>query len=497
MKEIRVEMGADVPFHNNVDYCVGTGRMGLALHKEYLEQLALVQKTIGFSYIRGHGLFCDDMAIYHEYEEDGVRKAEYNFTYLDRVFDSYLEVGICPFLELGFMPGKMASGTQTQFYWKGNVTPPNEYDRWCHLVQATLHHLMARYGEDEVLSWPIEVWNEPNLTGFWEHADMEEYFKLYERTAYAVKEVHEDLQVGGPAICGGSDEKWMKGFLTHCREKKLPLDFISRHHYTIELPKPDGHYGYTELYTSEYAFGTLRDCRKIIESYEEFKDLPFYITEFNSAYIPNAPIHDTNENAAYLARMLSEIGDYCTGYSYWTFGDVFEEQGVPFTPFHGGFGLVANGGITKPTFWTFAFFKKLKGRCLYRDEQVVVVQKEDGTVCGVAWNLHRETGCEVWECNLHLPADRAEYCCVKKTVDEAVCNPLKAWHDLGEPANPSKEQMELINEAAKPLVTTEHFVPSDDKIDIALSVEKNGVVYFEISEAVIKSDRGFVYGRSE
>lgn len=497
MKEIRVEMGADVPFHNNVDYCVGTGRMGLALHKEYLEQLALVQKTIGFSYIRGHGLFCDDMAIYHEYEEDGVKKAEYNFTYLDRVFDSYLELGIRPFLELGFMPQEMASGTQTQFYWKGNVTPPKEYDRWCHLVQATLRHLMARYGEDEVLSWPIEVWNEPNLTGFWEHADMEEYFKLYERTAYAVKEVHPDFQVGGPAICGGSDEKWMKGFLTRCREKKLPLDFISRHHYTIELPKPDGHYGYTELYTSEYAFSTLRDCRKIIEAYEEFKDLPFYITEFNSAYIPNAPVHDTNENAAYLARMLSEIGDYCTGYSYWTFGDVFEEQGVPFTPFHGGFGLVANGGITKPTFWTFAFFKKLKGRCLYRDEQIVVVQKENGTLCGVAWNLYRETGCEVWECNLHLPVEKAEYCCVKKTVDETVCNPLKVWHDLGEPANPCKEQLELINEAAKPLVTTEHLVPAGNMLDITLAAEKNGVVYFEIAEAVLKSDRGFVYGRSE
>ena len=106
MKEIKLEMGADVPFHNHVDYCVGTGRMGLALHKEYLDQLALVQKTIGFSYIRGHGLFCDDMAIYHEYEEDGVRKAEYNFTYLDRVFDSYLDLGIRPFLELGFMERK-------------------------------------------------------------------------------------------------------------------------------------------------------------------------------------------------------------------------------------------------------------------------------------------------------------------------------------------------------------------------------------------------------
>lgn len=496
MNEVVISMDREVPFNNNVDYCVGTGRMGLALHKEYWEQLALVQKSIGFSYIRGHGLFCDDMAIYQEYKtEDGRTGTEYNFTYLDRVVDQYLELGIRPFLELGFMPEKLASGTQTQFYWKGNVTPPNDYGKWCELVKATLRHLMSRYGEKEVLSWPVEVWNEPNLKGFWEHADMQEYFRLYELTAYAVKEVHPDLQVGGPAICGGSDEKWMTGFLSHCREKGLPLDFISRHHYTTELPVPDGHYGYVELYTSEYAFSTLRDCRKIIDSYEEYKDIPFYITEFNTSYIPTAPLHDTNENAAYLARMLSEIGDYCTGYSYWTFGDVFEEQGVPYTPFHGGFGLVANGCIPKPTFWTFYFYKHLKGTCVFRDEHMVVVRKADGTICGVAWNLTRESGCQEWESCLKLPVKGKSYCCVTKTVDEVVCNPLKVWHDLGEPANPDRGQTELLREAARPLVQTQRLTPVSGRLELTLSVRTNGVLYFEIQEADITSDRGYEYGR--
>ena len=89
--------------------------MGLALTKEYQEQLSLVQKEIGFSHIRGHGLFCDDIGIYQETPEG---ESEYNFTYLDRVMDSYISLGLRPFLELGFMPQKMASGTQTIFYWK-------------------------------------------------------------------------------------------------------------------------------------------------------------------------------------------------------------------------------------------------------------------------------------------------------------------------------------------------------------------------------------------
>ena len=109
-----VEKDTKVPFNNNVAFCVGTGRMGLALQKEYQEQLALVQEEIGFSHIRGHGLFSDDMAIYQEYtDENGKKYAEYNFTYLDLVMDSYRKLHIRPFLELGFMPEKMASGEQT------------------------------------------------------------------------------------------------------------------------------------------------------------------------------------------------------------------------------------------------------------------------------------------------------------------------------------------------------------------------------------------------
>ena len=149
-EKIKIDVTSSIPFNNNVDYCVGTGRLGLALTEEYLSELKFVQDEIGFKYIRGHGLFCDDVAIYHEYEEDGVKKVEYNYTYLDRIFDKYIELNIRPYLELGFMPYEMASGTQTVFYWKGNTTPPKDYKLWTDMVVALLKHLRGRYG-DEVL----------------------------------------------------------------------------------------------------------------------------------------------------------------------------------------------------------------------------------------------------------------------------------------------------------------------------------------------------------
>ena len=128
--------------------------------------------------------------------------------------DSYLEQGIEPFLELGFMPEALATGDQTIFVWKGNVTPPKSYEKWAELVTTTLTHLCDRYGRDRVVNWPVEVWNEPNLPGFWKDADMEEYFKLFKITFKAVKKVDKRFQVGGPAVCGVKDEFWIRSFLS-------------------------------------------------------------------------------------------------------------------------------------------------------------------------------------------------------------------------------------------------------------------------------------------
>lgn len=491
-RTIEIKGTENVAFHNAVDFCIGTGRMGLALHKEYLEQLKIVQEAIGFQHIRGHGLFCDDMAVYQE--------GEYNFTYLDRVMDSYLELGLEPFLELGFMPQKLASGTQTIFYWKGNTTPPKSYEDWKALVQATLRHLMQRYGADRVVTWPIEVWNEPNLPGFWEKADMQEYFKLFRESFYAIKEVDKRFRVGGPAVCGGSDKPWIQGFMEYCRKEKIPVDFVTRHHYTTEFPELVGHYNYAELMKPEDGFENLHSTREIVDSFEEYRGLEIHLTEFNTSYVPNCPLHDTNQNAAYLAHQLSKLGEDNTSYSYWTFGDVFEEQGVAYTPFHGGFGLIANGGIPKPTFWTFVFFKKLKelpGHCVYRDEETIVMKLCNGAYRILAWkeSMHR-TG-QGLKLVYSLPAEAGEYCVLQKLVDEDTCNPLKLWHDLGEPANPTKEQTQLIQEAARPFVSSsrKEVKEGEEKLRLSIELREHAVMYMEVLPVHMVSDPGYSYER--
>lgn len=493
-KNIRINGEESISFYNNVDFCIGTGRLGLGLTAEYLEQLRIVQEEIGFKFIRGHGLFCEDVSIYQEYEENGVKKVEYNYTYIDRIFDAYLRLNIRPFLELGFMPKKMASGTQAIFYWQGNTTPPSDYAKWTDMVVALLKHLRARYGE-EVTKWPIEVWNEPNLPGFWYKADMEEYFRLFKETFTAIKEYDTGFTVGGPAVCGVQDELWIRSFLEFCRENNLKIDFVTRHHYTIEFPERAGHYDYSKLMKAEDGFANLQSTRDIIDSFEEYRGLPIHITEFSTSYTPKGVIHDTNLNAAFIAQQLSRLGDVNESYSYWTFGDVFEEQGVPFTPFHGGFGLVADGCIRKPTFWTFAFYKELKTvaeKCVFRDDSLVVV-KTAGGYAGIAWNLKKSAA------ERRLVFDefsREGYVVVTKTVDEETCNPLKLWHDLGEHAYPSQAELKLLRSADKPQVKSFRPENCDGTVAIELRVNANGVVFFSLDgNSKIVSDRGYDYKR--
>ena len=493
MKTEKLVLNSDnrIPFNNNVDYCVGTGRLGLALTEEYLKELKFVQEMIGFSYIRGHGLFSDDVSIYHEYEEDGETKVEYNYTYIDRIIDSFLSLNIRPYLELDFMPEKLASGTQTIFYWKGNTTPPKDYKKWTDMVVSLLKHLINRYGQ-EVYSWPIEVWNEPNLPGFWLKADKEEYFKLFKETFIAIKRFDNRFKVGGPAICGVKDAEWIKDFLLFCKKENLKPDKITRHHYTVEFPERIGHYDYSKLEDSEMRFDNLKSTRDIADSFDEFRGTPIHLTEFSTSYTPKGVIHDTNINAAYLAEQLSRLGDINEAYSYWTFGDVFEEQGVPDSLFHGGFGMVAAGIIPKPSFWTFYFYKQLKlfgTDCIHRDKSSVIIKNND-EYSGILWNIDREDYAE----EISFPvSDEREYTLITKTVDEVCCNPLKIWHDIGEPPYPAKEETELIKSGSSPLTESRIVKAENGLTKATFDVRKNGVVFFTLKKRAFTPDRGYDY----
>ncbi len=488
-KSIRIRQGDTAPFRNLTCACVGTGRLDLALQEEYQNELSGVLSVCPFELIRGHGIFSDPMGIYQVREDTEGKHVSYCFTYLDRVFDSFLNKGIRPFLELSFMPEKMASGTQTLFYWKANVTPPAEMSEFTTLISKTLEHLIHRYGYQEVAGWPCEIWNEPNLTTFWENADQDAYLELYAAVSRTVKGIIPEMKVGGPVICGGSNAlPWLDAFLSFCRKENLSLDFISRHVYMGQSPEKKGRYLYHRMNTVEDVIREIEGTREVIAHYDYAKHLPLYITEFNTSYNPFCPIHDTVENAAVMARLLSRLGDVCDLYSYWTFGDVFEEQGIPPRLFHGGFGLMAQGNIPKPTLFTFAVYAGLKGTPVYRDDHVLMTKRQDGGYEGILF----QDGTEQITLHITVPVDKS-FLVVFECVDELHGNPLRVWHQMGEPADLSQEQTEILRNAAVPLSGTVLPVMGKEGASFCITLKGQSVVHVRVLPVLPEYDEEYDY----
>jgi xylan 1,4-beta-xylosidase len=186
------------PLNRAFRFSVGSDRAIIHLRPEHQRDLRFLKETCGFEYMRFHGLLNEEMQVV---KVGPTGELVYDWTNVDAVYDFLVrELKIRPIVELGFMPEPLASGKQTIFWWKGNVTAPKSYDQWGHFIEQLTRHLTDRYGAEEVRMWYFEVWNEPNLDGFWP-AGQAEYFKLYEHTAAAIKRVDKGYRVGGPRPC--------------------------------------------------------------------------------------------------------------------------------------------------------------------------------------------------------------------------------------------------------------------------------------------------------
>ena len=334
--------------------CVGAGRANEGLRADWQQQLAYVKKECGFKYIRMHGLLTDDMAVY---KEDGKGNPQYNYMYIDVLFDFLHSIGMKPFVELGFMPGWLASGDKTIFWWKGNVTPPKDYDKWAALVKNLTQHFTERYGEDEVKTWYFEVWNEPNLAGGFWTGTQQDYFKLYAYSAKAIKSVNPAYRVGGPGTAGAA---WEPEMIDYCQKNNVPIDFVSTHSYGVKQGFLDefGNSGTVLNKDPQSVSGDVLQSRKEISDSKK-PNLELHYTEWSASYTPSDPIHDSYHEAAYVLQKLKEVGNAANSMSYWVFTDIFEEAGPRFEPFHGGFGMLSIQGINKPVFYSYQFLNKL------------------------------------------------------------------------------------------------------------------------------------------
>ncbi len=370
------------PVDHFFDFSVGSDYPGTLIRPDSQAQLKTVVDELGFRYIRFHAIFHDVLGIVQV--ENG--KTAYDWTKLDELYDDLLAKHIKPFVELGFTPKALATSQNSIFYWNGNTSHPRP-EGWQSLVDAFIHHIEKRYGNDEVRTWFFEVWNEPNLSGFWEGGDQKAYFELYDLTVKTIKSIDPDLRVGGPSTAGAA---WVPEFLTHVKESGAGVDFVTTHTYGVdggfldEQGKSD-----TKLSASPDAIvGDVRRVREQIAA-SPFPHLPLYFSEWSTSYTPRDSVHDSYISAPYILTKLKACQGFVQGMSYWTYTDLFEEPGPPTAPFQGGFGLLNPEGIRKPAYFAYKYLHALQGDNIATSDPQVMLSAKDGNLTGVVWDFEQ------------------------------------------------------------------------------------------------------------
>jgi xylan 1,4-beta-xylosidase len=432
------------PFPHYWEQMFGSGRAILTLRESYRDDLRTVKQATDFKYVRFHAIFHDDVGIY---DEDKRGNAVYNFSWLDQIYDGLLANGVKPFVELSFMPKKLAARQILHtFSDHANISPPKDYARWDALITAFAQHLIERYGIDEVASWYFEVWNEPNLD-FWGGSPRQAtYWKLYDHTARALKAANPQLRVGGPSTAQAA---WVDAFIRHCKDNDVPVDFASTHVYAND--------------TSEDVFGTNesipRDamvCRAVRKVHEQIKasalpELPLIWSEFNASFKDETDVTDATYMGPWLADMIRRCDGLVDMMSYWTFSDVFDEQGVVKTPLYGGFGLIASGSIPKPAFNAFKLLHRLGAqRIEVPSDHVLATRNTDGSLVLAVWNYAppEQHGDAPVTITLQLKNGKASRALVSR-VDSTHGDIHAAYAAMGSPRYPTPAQLKALRAAAE------------------------------------------------
>ncbi len=443
-EEITVDAhGASTPFPHVWEEMFGSGRANLVMRADYQSDIRLVKGVTDFRYVRFHGIFDDENGVY---SEDAQGRPVYNWSYVDRIYDALLANGIRPFVEISFMPKQLAARPDLMGFWYlPIVSPPGDYAKWDALVTAFARHLVDRYGIDEVAEWYFEVWNEPN-GGFWTGRPAEKtYFELYDHTARALKAVNTRLRVGGPAT---AEAAWVGDMIAHAVRDNVPLDFVSTH-----------------VYSNDSVTGVFHDRRTIAPQQMVCAAVDKVHDEISRSARPQIPLiwseygpggyHQSHTDSIYMgpwfAYTISNCATETAMMSYWTFSDVFEEEGVIKAPFYGGFGLVAEDGIPKPSYDAFMILHKLGDERLPAPaNEALVTRRADGTLVIAAWNLVEPGAAgapKTVTFELKGVPDGAS--AAIRRVDAEHGDTLAAWKAMGSPKYPTRQQVEALQRAAE------------------------------------------------
>jgi xylan 1,4-beta-xylosidase len=429
------------------------------------------------------------------YTEDASGKPVYDWNITDRIMDTYLKAGAKPFVEIGFMPQALSThpepytpvwkpGGNSAQYFIGWTYPPKDYAKWGELINQWVKHAVAKYGRAEVETWYWEVWNEPDI-GYW-HGTPEEYDKLYDYTADAVKRALPTAKIGGPATTGPSVEHgsvFLRQFLEHCSKGQnaatgavgAPLDFITYHAK-----------GQTSVVEGKARMGVAKNINdtlqgfQIVRSFPKFRGLPIVISESDPEgcaacsvrYYPQNDYRNGTHYASYEAVMMKSMFELAdrektniAGMLTWAFE--FENQ-----PYFEGFRTLATNGIDKPVVNFYRMAGLMHGnrvsvessgrqplatmtaQSVHGDPDVdALAVRSDHEISVLVWNYHDEdvatpdAGVQLQIAG--IPGAAKRVLVRHYRIDETHSNAWTAWKNMGSPQQPTPEQYAVLEAAGQ------------------------------------------------
>ena len=424
--------------------CGGSDRASVTLRESWRHDLERFRNETGLERVRFHGIFNDDLGVW----AGGMNGKDPNFQNVDAVYDGLLERGVQPFVELSFMPKKLASGnTKLNFTYNANITPPASPDAWGQFIGLFVRHLIDRYGANEVRQWYFEVWNEPNLTWFFSGTQAD-YFAMYKAAAQAIKAVDPKLRVGGPSTAAA---QWMPEFLGFCAQENLPVDFVSTHIYAGDDQKEL--FGQANLYPHKDVIPqAMAQVRRQIDA-TRYKGAELWLSEWSS------------DSPAMIAHVISNCLPHCHAMSQWAISNVFEEINFPnfiIKEGDGGWGMLAQRNIARPAFNTYKLLHRLGQRRLAATGPALASRTKEGAAA-LVWNLaevkqpsgvpgmssQRIVIGERKNVQVRLKGARPGAPVRVSYVDQERGSPLPKWRELGSPQYPKKDEIDQIRRSAE------------------------------------------------
>jgi len=446
-------------------------------------------------YFRAHNLLCSGdgtpalkWGSTGVYREDEQGRAVYDWTLLDRIFDTYLECGIRPYVEIGFMPKDLSVKREPyQHRWTpsaryeeiytGWAYPPKDYGKWAELVYQWAKHCVQRYGRSEVETWYWQVWNEPNI-GYWQ-GTFEEFCRLHDTAIDAVRRALPTARVGGPDVAG-SGGQFQKDFLRHCLEGTnratgqmgTPLDFVSFH--AKGAPRfVDGH---VRMGIAGH-LRTIEDGFRIIASFPQLQGRPVIIGESDPEGCAacqgehlgyrNGTMYSSYTAAVFARKyeLAERYGINLEGALTWAFQ--FEGQ-----PFFAGFRSLATRGIDKPVLNVFRMFSRMSGqRIAVQSSGAVSLEtmlregvRQQPDVSALASLNEHNLAVLVWHYHdddlpgpeahvalkmANLPSNFRQVSVRHFRIDQTHSNAYTLWKEMGCPQNPAPEEYALLEQAGR------------------------------------------------